>query len=190
MRWDALFSDMEAQFAEGETLAVEAEIAERARVESASVMLVDRLRGSLDSRITVQLLCGRIFEGSLRHAGADALVLNDARHQLLIPYDAVARYSGLGRLSLVEPSKVRRRIGLSTALRSLARDRSGLTVVLRGAPQGDSGQSGVIDTVGGDFFDLALVSPGEVRRPSHVRQVATIPFGSLGVIRSRSAEEL
>lgn len=190
MRWDALFSDIEAQFAEGERLAVDAEISERARVETASVALADRLRGSLSSHVSAYLTCGRVFEGTLSHAGADALVLNELRHQVLIPYGAVARYSGLGRVSVAETSSVRRRIGLAHALRGLARDRTGLAVTLRHVPERESGLAGVIDRVGSDFFDLALVTPGEARRASQVRQVATVPFEALGAIRSWSASEL
>lgn len=190
MRWDALFGDMEAQFAEGERLAVDAEISERARAESASVALADRLRGSLNSHVSAYLTCGRIFEGTLSYAGADALVLNELRHQVLIPYGAVARYAGLGRVSVAETSPVRRRIGLAHALRGLARDRTGLAVTLRHVPHTDSGFAGVIDRVGSDFFDLALVTPGEARRASQVRQVATVPFEALGAIRSWSAGEL
>lgn len=190
MRWDALFSDMEAQFAEGERLALDAEISERARAETASVALADRLRGSLDSHVAVHLVCGRVFEGTLSHAGADALVLNEMRHQVLIPYGAVASYAGLGRVSVAETSQVRRRIGLAHALRGLARDRAELAVTLRHAPERGSGLAGVIDRVGSDFLDLALVTPGESRRASQVRQVATIPFAALGALRSWSAGEL
>lgn len=190
MRWDALFSDIEAQFAEGERLAVDAEISERARVETASVALADRLRGSLNSHVSAYLTCGRVFEGTLSHAGADALVLNEPRHQVLIPYGAVARYAGLGRVSVAETSSVRRRIGLAHALRGLLRDRTGLAVTLRHVPDMDSGLAGVIDRVGSDFFDLALVTPGEARRASQVRQVATVPFEALGAIRSWGAGEL
>jgi hypothetical protein len=190
MRWDALFSDIEAQFAEGERLAVDAEISERARAETAAVALGDRLRGSLNSHVSVHLACGRVFEGILSHAGADALVLNELRHQVLVPYGAVARYAGLGRVSVAEASQVRRRIGLAHALRGLARDRADLAVTLRHVPERDSGLAGVIDRVGSDFFDLALVTPGEARRASQVRQVATVPFEALGAIRSSSAGEL
>jgi hypothetical protein len=181
---------MEAQFAEGERLAVDSEISERARAETASLALADRLRGSLNSHVAVHLACGRVFEGTLSHAGADALVLNELRHQVLIPYDAVTRYAGLGRVSVAETSQVRRRIGLAHALRGLARDRAELAVTLRQVAETGSGLSGVIDRVGSDFLDLALVSPGESRRPSQVRQVATIPFAALGALRSRSAGEL
>ena len=190
MRWDALFGDMEAQFSEGAKLAVEAEISERARVEAASVVLADRLRGGLGSRLAVHLFGGRIFEGVLSHAGADALLLDEVRHQVLIPYGAVAHYAGLGRISLEEPSQVRRRIGLAHALRGLARDRAGLAVILRHGPADGSGLTGVIDRVGADFLDLALVGPGEARRASEVRRVVTIPFASVGAVRSWHAGEL
>ncbi|MET3204400.1 UNVERIFIED_ORG: hypothetical protein ABIB21_001188 [Arthrobacter sp. UYEF13] len=189
MRWDALFSDMEAQFAEGERLALDAEISERARAETASVALADRLRGSLESHVAVHLVCGRVFEGTLSHAGADALVLNEMRHQVLIPYGAVASYAGLGLVSVAESSQVRRRIGLAHALRGLARDRAELGVTLRHMPESGSGLAGVIDRVGSDFLDLALVTPGESRRASQVRQIATIPFAALGALRSWSAGE-
>ena len=190
MRWDALFGDMEAQFAEGDRLAIEAEISERARVETASVTLVDRLRGSVSSQLAVYLLCGKTFEGTLTHAGAEALVLSEPRHQVLIPYGAVARYAGLGRVSLAETSQVRRRIGLASALRGLGRDRAELEVTLGSVTERENALTGVIDRVGSDFFDVALVSPGEVRRASQVRQVATIPFQALGAIRARSAGDL
>ena len=189
MRWDALFNDMESQFAEADRLSMELEVTERARVETASIDLVDRLRGSLGNHVAVHLVCGIIFEGALSHAGADALVLNEARHQVLIPYAAAARYVGMGRLSVSEPSQVRRSIGLSSALRGLARDRSELVVTITGGSEQGRGLAGVIDRVGRDYFDLAAVSPGEVRRASAIKQVSTIPFGALASIRSpRTAE--
>lgn len=184
MRWDSLFNDMESQFAEGDRLSLEAEVTERARIETASVHLADRLRGSLGDHVAVHLVSGTVFEGTLSHAGADALVLNEARHQVLVPYAAAARYVGLGRLSVAESSEVRRGIGLSNALRGLARDRAELAVTLRGGSAQVSGLLGVIDRVGRDFFDLASVSGGEPRRGSQVKQVSTIPFGALSAIRS------
>ncbi|HJV97819.1 MAG TPA: hypothetical protein VJ617_01795 [Arthrobacter sp.] len=184
MRWDELFNDMEAQFAEGGRLAMEAEISERARADTAGLLLADRLRGSLGTLVKVHLVSGAVFEGTLTYTGADALVLNDKRHQVLVPHGAVLRYAGLGRFSVDEPSVVRSSMGLSNALRALARDRSELTVILRGADVRDSGVTGVIDRVGRDYFDLAAVRPGEARRALHVGQVSTIPFSALAAIRS------
>ncbi|MCU1532153.1 MAG: hypothetical protein JWO49_1724 [Arthrobacter sp.] len=187
MRWDALFEDMEAQLAASERLDLEVEIAERARVDAAEVELADRLRGSLGLGIRVHLGSGSMFEGSLSHAGSQLLVLNEPRHQLLIPYAAVTQYFGLARLAVPEPSPVRQRLGLASALRGLARSRASLAVVVsRGSSE--STLRGVIDRVGRDFLDLAVTQEDEARRAVAACPVATIPFQALAALRSaRSA---
>lgn len=189
MRWDALFDDLESQMAESDRLGFEAEVAERARVEMVAAGLVDRLRALLGSRIGVHLQCGDVIEGVLRHAGADALLLDDGPHQVLMPYAGVLRYTGIGRLLGVEPSRVRRSIGLAHSLRALARDRAHLAVTL-GSMSGVARLEGVIDRVGKDHFDLALVMPGEARRSRHVRQVSTVPFAALSAVRALRGDDL
>lgn len=186
MRWDALFNDMESQFAEAGRLALEGEINERTRAEMVGLPLEHRLRAAVGCRIGVHLLCGESVRGELRHAGADALVLDEDRHQVLIPYTAAARYVGLGRHALPENSAVRRSIGLAHSLRGLARDRAELSVTVGGASA--LRLSGVIDRVGSDYIDLASVTPGEVRRGRSVSEVSAIPFIALAMIRSRKAE--
>jgi hypothetical protein len=183
MRWDALFNDLESQFTEADRLALNAEINERARAELVGLELADRLRGVLGCRLTVYLDSGESFTGALMHAGGDALVLHEEQHQILIPYAAAARYVGLGRLSAAETSPVRKRLGLSHALRGMARDRAELSVLV-GNASGSVRLAGVIDRVGKDYLDLAVLSPGEVRRKHQVSQVATIPFTALAAIRS------
>ncbi|MDP9985093.1 MULTISPECIES: hypothetical protein [Arthrobacter] len=186
MRWDALFNDMESQFAEADRLALDSEINERTRAEMVSVPLEHRLRAAVGCRIGVYLLCGESARGELRHAGADALVLDEDQHQVLIPYAAAARYVGLGRHALPENSPVRRSIGLAHALRGLARDRAELSVTISGGG-GALRLAGVIDRVGRDYIDLASVTPGEVRRSRSVREVSAIPFTVLAMIRSPKA---
>ncbi len=186
MRWDALFEDMEAQLAARQRLDFEAEIAERALVDSAGVELADRLRGSLGLSIRVLLSSGSAFEGVLSHAGSEALVLDEPQHQVLIPYAAAAQYVGLSRVAVSEPSAVRRRLGLGSALRGLARNRARVTIFV---PHGreEAALHGVIDTVGRDFLDLAVARDGEERRPADARQMVAIPFGALAGIRSVGA---
>ena len=186
MRWDALFDDMEAQLAARQRLDLEAEVAERALVDSAQVELADRLRGSLGLSIRVHVSSGTVFEGTLSHAGSEALVLDEPRHQLLIPYAAAVQYAGLSRLSVPEQSTVRRRLGLASALRGLAGGRARVTILASNGPAA-AGLHGVIDTVGRDFLDLAVTCEGAERRPPSVRQVLTIPFGALAGIRSATA---
>ncbi len=189
MRWDDLFADLEAQLAAGERDELEAEVGERARVDAAAVELVDRLRGSLGHRIAVHFGSGAVHEGTLSHAGSQWLVLDEDRHQMLIPYASAVRYGGLSRLALAEPSPVRRRLGLSSALRGLARDRAGVAVMTSRGAMAAPVLYGVIDRVGRDFLDLALTGPGEQRRPANVSGVATVPFEALAWLRSvRSAD--
>ena len=189
MRWDALFSDLEAQLASGEQLDLDAEIGERARVDAAAVELADRLRGSLGLRIGVHLGSGTVYEGTLSHAGSQWLVLDEERHQMLIPYASAVRFAGLSRLAVAAGTAVRQRLGLASALRALARDRANLIVMVSRGAAGESVLHGVIDRVGRDFLDLAVTPPGEERRPANVSGVATIPFGALAGLRSvRGAE--
>ncbi|WP_346925339.1 hypothetical protein [uncultured Arthrobacter sp.] len=184
MRWDALFDDLETQMAAGERLDLDAEITERTRTEEAAVELADRLRGSLGRLIVVELASGSTFEGTLSHAGSQALVLDEPRHQVMVPYASAVRYVGLSRLAVAEPSRVRRGLGLASALRGLARDRAGLAVLISGGLAGETTLFGVIDRVGRDYLDLAVTGDGEERRAANVRQLATIPFAALAGIRS------
>ena len=170
--------------AAGERLDLDAEITERTRIEEAAVELADRLRGSLGLEIAVQLASGSMFEGTLSHAGSQALVLDEPWHQVLIPYASAVRYLGLSRLAVAEQSKVRQRLGLASALRGLARDRAGLAVLISGGPARETTLHGVIDRVGRDYLDLAVTGDGEERRAVNVRQLATIPLAALAGIRS------
>jgi hypothetical protein len=190
MRWNALFDDLEAQMAEADVLGRESEVSERARADTAAIGLADRVRGSLGRRVGVHLVSGSVFMGTLSHAGAESLVIDEAAHQVLVPYAAVSHYVGIGRTAVGESSAVRRKLGLGNALRSLARDRAALTVLLAGGTAGEARIPGVIDRVGRDFFDLAITPPGEARRASNVMDVATIPFGSLAALRSARPGEI
>ena len=88
-----------------ERLDLDAEITERTRAEAAAVELADRLRGSLGLLIMVQLASGSTFEGTLSHAGSQALVLDETRHQVLVPYASAVRYRGLSRVAVPEQTR-------------------------------------------------------------------------------------
>jgi hypothetical protein len=190
MRWNALFEDMEAQLAEAETLVFESEVSERSRADAASIGLADRLRGSLGGPIGVHLVSGSTFTGILSHVGAESLVVEEAAHQVLVPFAAVSHYGGIGRIAVGESSAVRSKVGLASALRGLARDRAPLTVLLAKGESGEQRLPGVIDRVGRDFIDLAVTPPGEARRASGILDVATVPFGALRALRSLRSGEL
>lgn len=191
MRWDALFEDMEAQLASEHLLGLESEISERARVEIAGIEVSDRLRGAIGRNIAVKLRSGTLVSAVLSHVGSEWLVLDEGRHQWLVPLAAVLTYQGLGRHQVrASQTKAAQRLGLASALRMLARDRSELAVHLHESTSGERAMHGVVDRVGKDHFDLAVMMPGEVRRSGNVVSVATVPFQSLAALRSLRGHEL
>lgn len=184
MRWDALFADMEAQFDAEIRLGLESEVAERARIELAGIGLADRLRGALGHSLGLGLASGLNIRGALVHVGGEWLVLDEASHQWLVPLRSVVAYEGLGRFAVAGQSKIRQKLGLASALRGLARDRSDLSVHLDTGTAQERVVTGVIDRVGLDHFDLAITLPGEPRRAGRVAGVTTIPFSRLSALRS------
>ncbi|MGX9900396.1 hypothetical protein ACW0JT_11715 [Arthrobacter sp. SA17] len=144
MRWDSLFEDMEAQFAAENRLQQEAEIAERVRIDVAGVGMADRLRASINLRVAVHLISGSTLTGLLSHAGSQLLVLNEQQHQVLVPYAAIGRCTGLARHAVTEPGVVRQGPGLGSALRALSRDRSHLALTLAGDPKAKQHFTGLL----------------------------------------------
>ena len=137
MRWDALFADLEAQLAAAGQRDLELEIDERARVDAIDVELVGRLRGSLGLRVGVHVGSGTVYEGTLSHVGNQWLVLDEARHQLLIAHAAAVRFSGLSRVAEGAGVGIRRGLGLASALRGRGGGRRGWAGGLGGAgPRG------------------------------------------------------
>ncbi|MGO4143761.1 hypothetical protein AB4Y77_01635 [Paenarthrobacter sp. YAF11_1] len=188
MRWDSLFEDLEAQFSAGRALEAESEITERARVELAGIELGDRLRGAAGSMIKLFLADGNIIHGALGRVGGEWLVLSEGSRQWLVPFAAVLTFQGLGRLALKPVSTVRQLPGIASALRALARDRSAVVVHLNTRTGDGAKVNGVIDRVGRDHFDVAVVRDGEVRRAGNVASVVTVPFSAVSALCSAVGE--
>jgi hypothetical protein len=184
MRWDSLFSDLEGQFSAGRALEAEAEITERARVELAGIELGDRLRGAFGAEIKIVLVDGRVIRGRLSHVGSEWLVLTEGMRQWLLPYSSVVSYQGLGRVALRPESRIQQSLGIASALRALAKDRSEVVIHLKVSVGDGYKLQGVMDRVGRDYFDLAVLQHGEVRRAGNVAAVMTIPFSSLAALCS------
>ncbi|MBE0008683.1 MULTISPECIES: hypothetical protein [unclassified Arthrobacter] len=179
MRWDALFLDLESQFAAADLIAVENEIAERTRLEQASVPLMDRLRGQTGSVVRIRTRCGTVFSGAVHHVGAQWLVLDTGSGPAMIPATAIGSVEGLGRHTAPARSAVTARLGLGSVFRAFARDRTPLTIQL--AADG-ARINGTIDRVGRDFLELASVPSGELRRTDSVAAVLLIPFSSVDAV--------
>ncbi|NQD90509.1 hypothetical protein HP499_22250 [Paenarthrobacter sp. CM16] len=188
MRWDSLFDDLEAQFSAERALEAESEIAERSRVELAGVALGDRLRGAAGSVVKLVLVDSSIIQGLVGRVGAEWLVLSEGPRQWLVPFAAVLSFEGLGRLALKPASTLMQLPGIASALRALARDRSPLVVYFSTRSGNGMKIAGVIDRVGRDHFDLAVVRDGEVRRAGNVASVMTLPFSAVAALCSAAGQ--
>ncbi|MFE4197807.1 hypothetical protein ACFRJ9_18275 [Paenarthrobacter sp. NPDC056912] len=189
MRWDSLFFDLESQIYAERALAGESEISERARVEYAGVELTDRLRGAAGTEVRLVLIDGSAIRGGVGHVGSEWLVLAEGGRQWFVPYASVVSYQGLGRLARKPASRTRLSLGIASALRVLARDRAELMVHLAVRAEGGRTVQGVIDRVGRDYFDLAVIPQGEARRAGSVATVMTIPFAAFIALCSQGLQD-
>lgn len=182
MRWEALFAELEAEFTAAGVLDAEAELRDRVRRETARLRLYDRLAAARGTEIGVQV-SGLIVHGRLADVGPDWLLVAEGQtREALIPLAAVASVGGLGRWSAPPGAhgRVAGRLDLRYALRGVARDRSGVALILLDG----STCTGTIDRVGGDFVEIAEHPVGEARRAKAVSGVRTVPLSAITVLRS------
>jgi hypothetical protein len=183
MRWQQLFDDLEAQMAAADAAELEAEVADRTRRELALLRLVDRLGETNGHAIAATVWGAGTVRGRLLDAGVDWLLVEETgQREVLVPLAAVLGVTGVGARTAVPDGEgeVGRRMDLRWALRGLARDRAGVSVVLRDG----STVSGTLDRVGADHVDVAEHAPGEARRAAAVRQVRLVPITALALLRS------
>jgi hypothetical protein len=182
MRWDALFADLEAQAVAAEQAERAAEIEERTRGELATLAVVDRLRAAEGGALRLRLAGGLTLAGSVRRMGPDWLLLaEDAGREAVVPLAGVLGVRGLSRYSAVPGSAgvVASRLGLRSALRGIARDRSPVRLELVDGTALDA----TIDRVGADFVEVATHAAGEARRRREVGEVELVPLGALAAVR-------
>ena len=183
MSWQELFADLEAQFDAAQAAELAAEVADRTRREAARLRLTDRLAGASGGEVAVDVLGAGAVRGRLTSSGVDWLLLEEATGaEVLVPEEAVMSVRGLTAWSLSPGSAgvVAGKLDLRYALRGVARNRAGVTAVLRDG----SSVSGTIDRVGLDFFELAEHPVGEARRASAVRDSRAIRVSALALLRS------
>lgn len=183
MRWEALFADLEGEFAAAQAADLDVEVRDRARREVATLRLLDRLRSAEGHEVSLHLAGAGAVRGRLAALGAGwVLVAETAGLEALVPLAAVLSVTGLGALSATPGSEgqVAARLDLGYALRGLSRRREQVALVLTDGTV----VHGTIDRVGADFVEVAEHPAGEARRPAAVRAVRTLPLAALALVRS------
>jgi hypothetical protein len=182
VRWEALFSDLEAQFEQAEAAGLSAEVADRTRGELARIRLVDRLRAATGRRLVCTVTGGGTVSGRLLDAGPDWILLSEAPgRDAIVPLAVVLSVTGLGHWAAEPGSEgaVAKRLDLRYVLRAVARDRSPVWCALVDG----STVTGTLDRVGADFVDIAEHPFDEPRRPAAVRAMRSIPLTALAIVR-------
>ena len=180
MRWERLFDDLEAQLEAASAAELAGEVAERTRHERALLTLSDRLVAWVGQSVRLHLLGGTTVAGLLEQAAQEWVVVQYGPAPMLVPVAAVVAVTGLGgSAATADRSSVRRRLGLTAALRAVARDRSPVQIELVDG----RAVTGTVDAVGADHMDLAEHSPDEFRRPAAVRRVQTLPLHAIAAVR-------
>jgi hypothetical protein len=174
-RWERLFADLEAQFAESEHSELRSEVADRTRSELAKLRVADRLRAIPGRELAVWTAGGAAVRGRVQSSGPDWLLLADPSGvETVVALAAILKISGLGRRASVPGSEGRLagRLRLSYVLRGISRDRAAVAVTLIDG----STLAGLVDRVGADHMDL---TPDF----SEAGNATTVPFGAIALVR-------
>lgn len=181
LRWFRLFDDLEAQADALGRAADQGDVAERTRIETGRVALMDRLRGAQGADLGLRCLGVGPLGGRLDRVGADCVLLTrSVGIEVLVPVSSVVTVWGLTRGS-APPGPVAGRLGFRSALRGLARDRSSVRVAL---VDGTSAV-GTVDRAGLDHLELAEHPLDEPRRARSVRRVLTVPLPAVAAVLRR-----
>ena len=179
MRWEALFDDLEAQWSAQRAQQLEADVAEAVEWERAHMPLDDRLRAGVGAQVHCGLQDGGQIDLRIQRVGADWVSGQAGAQHLLLPIRAIASMEGLPLMAQPETSHTRRRLGIGSPLRALARSRE--AVIVTGI-DGELGR-GVIAHVGADHLDVAVNAAGAVPLRGRPR-IRTIALASVVLVRS------
>lgn len=191
MRWEQLFADLEVQYDELAQAQLEAELADRQRIEFGTVSMVARLGGAVGDPVRLRTAAGSAVTGMLRRVGPDWVLIGEAPgREVVVSLAAVSAVEGLGSATGRPLDRVAGKLTLRSALRGLARDRAPVSVTLYGSsggPEAPTGTeiTGTIDRVGADFIELAVHAAWEPRRAGSVRQVVLVPLSAVVVVRAQ-----
>lgn len=189
MRWEQLFSDLDARFDDLVDAEMMSELADRQRVAAGAVTMVQRIAGAVGRPVRVRTTAGIAVTGTLLRVGPDWLLLQEGPgREVLLALAAVTVVEGLAAQTGPLLTGVQTRLDLRHALRGLARDRSPVAVVVNGGVGEPAGLSteitGTIDRLGADWLELAVHAPWEPRRAASVRSVVLVPVPAVVLVRA------
>lgn len=180
MRWNGLFDDLEAHWADLGWQETVAEAAELTRAEWMALSLADRLRGARGRQVRLHLAWGEVVDGVVHTVGQGWVGVHvDGSGSAIVAVDCVAAVEAdLTRAALAPELAA---AGWGTVLRGIARTRWPVAVTGR---LGAALAEGTVDRVGGDHLDIARHPRDEARRAAAVRGRLVIPFRALGTVRT------
>ena len=170
MRWEQLFSDLDARFDELADTEMMAELADRERVAAGAIWWSSGSAApSAVRRPRVRTTAGIAVTGALLEVGPDWLLIQEGPgREVLLALTAVTVVEGLAAATGPAVGGVKLRLNLRFALRGIARDRSPVALVVCGGvgePMGLYTEiTGTVDRVGGGL-----------RRGGATRSVGTTP---------------
>jgi hypothetical protein len=183
MRWVELFEDLAAQADALERLQRQHEVSDRYRIELGEITLARRLAGATGRPVRLELINRQTIGGVIERVARDWLLLHDSGRDNIVTVGAVLTVRGLGRAAPVQPG-IDARLGIRSALRAVARDRSVVSVELMNG----STITGVLDRVGADHVDVGLRPLGERRANSLSADTVAVALGSIASIGRRVGE--
>lgn len=181
MRWNDLFTDLEAQLRFGQWEAVEQDAAELTRGMWAELTLMDRLRGVLEQQIRMILADGRLQALKVQAIGPAWVGGTDETSSLIVLRDAIVSIESDLSRAVVPSRPLQAGPSVLAIYRALARRREPIQVVSK---RGVVLAEGTIDRVGKDHIDVALHARDEFRRASALRGERIIPTDVIQLVRA------
>jgi hypothetical protein len=187
VRWDELFTDLEVHADGLAQRERDAEIAERTRIELASLTLLDRLHAGVGQEVSIDVLGAGRLTGRLRRVGPVWLLLDvDSRQGWAVGLDAVTGVQGLTAAAEPAPDGRSQARGATwaSAFRSMSRDRE---VVLVRRLDG-AAVRGLPARVGRDFVEIWERDDDSSadRGPRTASRLTIVPYSAVAAVAVRT----
>ncbi|WP_409483553.1 hypothetical protein [Arsenicicoccus dermatophilus] len=176
-RWDELFDDLEGRWAEEERAQELGSVPDRVRRDRGSTTILGRALAAEGRSLQAVLPGGEMLHGVLTDAGAGWLRLEADDRAQVVRTDAVRHLAGLPRAARPGGRVADRPVG--AAVRDLARDRRAVRVHLTAGEV----LEGMVQAVGHDHVDLALVPADVPARRGVAARLVTVPLDGIAAIR-------